>query len=121
MPQLVVVDHVLVSERDAEDALADQRGDAMLDPLRHPGIAEASGEAADQADRAVRRAERQRAGVRGDRPAVERRRHAAALDRCRIEQRRATLRRHREPLPHRRRALSKKNFHDSGPRCTYDW
>jgi hypothetical protein len=44
--ELVVVHDVLVPERDAEDALADQGGDLMLDPLRHPGVAEARGEAA---------------------------------------------------------------------------
>ena len=69
--ELVVVDQVLVAERDAEHALADQRRDLVLDPLRHARVAEAGGEAPDQADRPVGGAEQQRAGVRGDRAAVE--------------------------------------------------
>jgi hypothetical protein len=110
VPQLVVVDQILVAERDAEDALADQRGDRVLDPLRVAGIAEAGGEAPDQADRPIGGAEQQRAGIGGDRPAVEAGDHRAARDRCKLEQRRATLRRHRGPPLRRRKALSQKNF-----------
>ena len=91
MAELVVVDHDLMPERDAEDTLANQGGDVMLDPLSHPRVAEAGGEAADQVDGAVRRAEQQRARVRGDRATVEPRHHAPALDGCKLEQRRATL------------------------------
>jgi hypothetical protein len=112
--KLVVVDHVLVAEGDAEHKLAEHGGDLVLDPLRHPGVAEAGGEAGDQADGAIRRSEQQRAGVRGDRPAVEGGDHAPALDRCKRELRRATLRRHRGPPPRRDSALSQKNFRRFG-------
>ncbi len=62
VPQVVMVDQVLVAERDAEDALADQGGDLMLDPLRIAGVAEAAGEARDEADRSPDR--RRRAAAR---------------------------------------------------------
>ena len=110
----VVVDEVLVAERDAEHPLADQGGDLVLDPLRVAGVGEAGGEAPDQADGAVRGPEQQRAGIRGDRPTVEAGDHVAALDGCKLEPRRATLRPHRGPPPHRRKALSQKNFRRSG-------
>ena len=112
--ELVMIDDVLMPERDAENALADQGGDLVLDPLRRPRVAEAGGEARDQVDGAVGRAKQQRAGIRGDRPAVESGHHAASFDRCKLEQRRATLRRHRGPLLHRRKALSQKNFRRFG-------
>jgi hypothetical protein len=108
--ELVVVHDVLVSERDAEDALAHEGADLVLDPLRHPGVAEARGKAADQADGAVRRVEQQRASVRGDCATIEGGHHAAALDGCKVEQRRATLRRHRGPLLRLDKSLSQKNF-----------
>ena len=50
------------------------------------------------------------AGIRGDRPAVERCDHPAPLDRCTAERRRAALRQHREPPLRRIRSLSQKNF-----------
>jgi hypothetical protein len=110
MPQLVVVVQVLVSERDAEHALADQGGHLVLDPLRRPRVPEASREALDQADGPVRGPEQQRAGIRGDRPAVKAGDHGAALNGCKLEQRRATLRLHRGPPLRRGKALSQKNF-----------
>ena len=109
--QLVVVEQVLVAERDAEDALADQSGRSRARPA--PASRASRKQAAkrrDQADGPVRRAEQQRAGIRGDRSAVEAGHHSAALNRCKLEQRRATLRRHRGPPLHRRKALSQKNF-----------
>jgi len=118
-PQLVVVNQILVAERDPEDALADQRGDRVLDPLRVAGIGEAGGEAPDQADRPIGGAEQQRAGIGGGprhrlgraaRPAVKAGDHRAARDGCKLEQRRATLCRHRGPPLRRRKALSQKNF-----------
>ena len=46
-----MIDDVLMPERDAENALADQGGDLVLDPLRRPRVAEAGGEAGDQVAR----------------------------------------------------------------------
>src|SRR5688500_19914755 len=39
--ELVMIDDVLMPECDAENALADQGGDLVLDPLRRPRVAEA--------------------------------------------------------------------------------
>jgi hypothetical protein len=57
VPQLVVVDEVLVAKREAEHALADQGGDLVLDPLRRPRVAEAGREAPNEADGPVRGSE----------------------------------------------------------------
>jgi hypothetical protein len=81
-----VVDQVLITERNSEDALADKRGHRMLDPLRGPRIAEAGGEPPYEADGPVRRPEQQGAGVRGDRTAVEAGDHGSARDRGKVEQ-----------------------------------
>jgi hypothetical protein len=110
VPQVVVVDEVLVAERDAEHPLADRGGQPMLDPVRAAGVAEARREPPDQADGPICRPEQQRAGIRGDRPTVEAGDHGAALDRGELEQRRATLRRHRGPPLRRGKALSQKDF-----------
>ena len=75
VPQLIVVDQVLVAQRDAEHPLATSVATSCS---ISPGIApirEAGGEPLDQPDRPVGRAQQQRAGIRGDRPAVERRHH----------------------------------------------
>jgi hypothetical protein len=45
--QLVVVDQVLVAQRQAEHPLPDQRRDAVLDQRRRPRIAEAGREPVD--------------------------------------------------------------------------
>jgi hypothetical protein len=110
MPQLVVVDQVLVAKRDAEHPLAHQGGDIVRDALRGARIAKARCEAPHQADGPVRGPEQQRAGIGGDRPAVEAGHHTPGLDGCKLEQRRATLCRHRGPPLHRRKALLQKNF-----------
>ena len=77
MAELVVVDDVLVAEGDAEHPLADQGGQFVLDPLRRPCVAEAGCEALDQADGAIRSAEQQHTGIRGDRPAIKAGDHGA--------------------------------------------
>jgi len=51
--EVIVIEHVLMPERDAEDALADQRGNLALDTLRHSAIAKAGSEPPDQVDRAA--------------------------------------------------------------------
>jgi hypothetical protein len=45
MAQIVMVEHVLVAQCDAEDALADERCHLMLDQLRRPAVGEAPGKA----------------------------------------------------------------------------
>ena len=82
----------------------------VLHPVLDATILEASGEPLDQSDRLVGSAEEQRAGVRGNRTAVERRYHPASLDHSKVELRRATLRRHRGTPLHRAKALSQKTY-----------
>jgi hypothetical protein len=94
-PQVVRVDEVLVAERDAEHALADQRRHIGGDPPRRPAVAEAGGEAIHQTDSPVGGAEQQRACVRRDRAAAEIRHHVAPIDPCKGQRLQATLCRHR--------------------------
>ncbi len=69
--QRVVVVQILVTQRQTEYPLADQRRNLMLDQRLEPRIAKAPGEPANQADRPVRRSEKQRTGIRRDRSTVE--------------------------------------------------
>jgi hypothetical protein len=63
-----MVDQVLVAERDAEYALANQRRHIVGDPPRRPAVPEAGGEAVDKTDGPVPRAKQQGARVRGECP-----------------------------------------------------
>jgi hypothetical protein len=110
VPQPVMVHQVLVAERDAEHALPDEGGHVVLHALHGASVAEAGGEAPDQPDGAVGGAEQQRAGVRGDRPAVEAGDHGAALDRCKLKQGWVMLCPHRRFPLRRRKALSQRNL-----------
>jgi hypothetical protein len=55
MPQLVMVDQILVAERDADDPLHHHRFDAVLDLGLDPIILEAGGNPPDQPDRPIGR------------------------------------------------------------------
>jgi hypothetical protein len=110
IPQLVVVVQVLVAERQAEHALADQRAHRMLDQHRRTRIAEAGREPIDQPDCSVRGAQQQRTGIRRDRPTIKRRDHAAPCDACKSKQIRATLCRHRGPPAKLVKSFSQNNF-----------
>src|SRR5829696_4620084 len=85
MAQMLMVVEVLVSERDSEHALGDERRHVVLDQVRPARIHEAACKAPNQADDAVGRPEQKRAGIGGDRPAVETRLHPTALNRCKIK------------------------------------
>ena len=63
MAQLVVVDQILVAERDAEHPLRHHGLDRVLDLRRVPPVIEAGGEPGHQPDRAIGRAEQQRPGI----------------------------------------------------------
>jgi len=119
--QPVVVDQVLVAERDAEHPLPDQRRHLVDHPFRRPPVGEAGREALDEPDRPVGRPEQQPAGVRGDRAAIEIRHHSAAIDPC-------------NPIGFAlhsvgigeiscvdRSLCRRSTFPRSGPRCTYPW
>ena len=95
MPQLVVVNEVLIAERDPEDTLTDEGRQLVLDQVGVAGVLKAGREALDQVDGAIGGAEQQCAGIGRDRPARERRRDGASFDRCKQEHVRVTLRRHR--------------------------
>ena len=95
MAQLVVVDEILVPQRDPADALHQHGVDGVLHELRRAAIGEASRQAPHQPERPIRSAEQQRPGVRGHLPAVEGSDHLAAVDHFISEQIAATLCRHR--------------------------
>ena len=61
--QLIVIDQVLVAEREPEDALAQQVGNGVGDAVGQPQIAEAFGQPIGQPDRAVGGAKQQRTAV----------------------------------------------------------
>ena len=87
MAQFVVVDQVLVAERDADDALHDQCIHAVLDEVAVAAVLEAGGEAAGQSKHPVGRPQQQCAGIGGDAAAVERGNYRAVLDGCKFKQR----------------------------------
>jgi hypothetical protein len=110
VPELVMVDQVLVPERDAEHALRHHRLDRVLDLRLGTVVTETRREPRRQADRPIGRPEQQRPGIRGDLAAVERRHHLAALDHFISEQVAATLCRHRGAPLHRVNSLLQKNY-----------
>jgi hypothetical protein len=108
--QPVVVDQVLVAERDAEHPLPDQRRDVVDHPIHRPPVGEAGREALDEPDRPVGRPEQQPAGVRGDRATLEIRHHRPAIGPCKSHRLRATLCRHRGDLLRGPKSLLQKYF-----------
>jgi hypothetical protein len=67
VPQVVVVDQVLVPERQAEDALPHQAPHPMGDEGWMTTIAKARGEPVDEPDRLICRAKKKSTGIRGPR------------------------------------------------------
>ena len=58
--QLVVIDQILITQRNPEHALSDQRLDRVLDQRRRAAIGETRGKPLNQADRPIRRPQQQR-------------------------------------------------------------
>jgi hypothetical protein len=117
--QLVVIDQVLIAQRDPEHALPNQRPDLMLDQLRGPAVGKTLGKPLDQSDRPVRRPQQQGTGIRGHPAAVKPRHHRAPFDACKTKQIRATLCLHRvSPGPETNRWYNT-IFSDPGARSTY--
>ena len=85
MAQIVMVEHVLITQCNAEGALADQRCHRVLDQLRRPAVGETASKAIDQPDRTVRRRQQQGTGIRGDLTAIKRAHHQAPFDGCKFE------------------------------------
>ena len=110
VPQVVVIDEVLVAKRDAEYALADHRARGVLDQTLVAPIAEAGGKTADDADRGVRLGQQQHAGVRGERAAAEISHNCAVLDPSEIERIPSTVCRHRGASFPQLKSFSQNNF-----------
>jgi hypothetical protein len=105
-----VVVYVLVAQRQADDALANQRPKHMHHPARITTVLEAPGEAVDQTDHPVCLPQQQRPGIRGYRPAVERRLHPAAIKPFETQLFGDTLCLHRTPLCDLIKSFSQHNF-----------
>ena len=94
LAKLVVVVEVFIAQRQAEDALAQQRLQPVLDQARIAPVGEALGEPADQPKALVQLSQQQRPGVGGDRAAVEPAHHHFAFNRFKGEKPRVTVCRH---------------------------
>jgi hypothetical protein len=116
--QLVVVDQILVPQRDPADALHQHGLDGVLDQLRRAAVGEAPGQAPHQADRPIRGAQQQRASVRGHLATIEGGHHLATFDHFISEQIAATLCRHRGTPLHRLSLCHRRVIADPEPRCT---
>ena len=81
MPQLVVGIEILIAKRNPEHPPADQSHQVVIEQLRAPNEAKARGQSIHHPDRAIRRAQQQRSGIRRDRARIERRYHRAAFNR----------------------------------------
>jgi hypothetical protein len=110
VPELVVVDQILVTECDAEHALRHHRRDRVLDLRLRALVEETRREPSRQADRPIGRAEQQTAGVRRDLPAIERGHHLAPFDHFITEQVTATLCRHRGAPLRQLKSLWQKSY-----------
>jgi hypothetical protein len=117
--QLVVVDQVLVTQRNPEHPLTHQARHLVDHQVGRTVIGKAAGKALDQSDLPIGGAKQYRPGLRGHRPTVKRRHHLAPFNRCKAKQIRATLCLHRDsPAPEINR-LCNSIFSDPGPRCTH--
>ena len=119
MAQLVVVDQILIAQREPEHALADQARHRVLDQIGRPMIGKATGKTLDQPDLPVGGAEQQRPAIRGHAAAGKRSHHSVPLNRCKAEPIRATLCLHRVPLASQTNRSRNTIFSNPRPRCTY--
>jgi len=111
--QLVMVDEILVPERDPADALHQHGLDGVLHQLRRPAIGEAPCQAPHQPKRPIRGAQQQRPRIRSDLATIEGSHHLATFDHFISEQIAATLCRHRGSPLDRLNSLSQKNYRRS--------
>ena len=105
-----MIDQVFVAQRDAHHPLADQRAPRVLDQVLTAPIAKAGGEAVEQPHRSVRRTQKQRTGIRRDRPAAKIGHHNAAIDPSEVERILDTLCRHRGNPSIQLKSFSQNNF-----------
>ncbi len=95
MAQLIVVDQILVAQRDPEYPLTDQARHRVLDQIGRAVIGEAPGKPRHQPDRPVGGTQQHCPGLRGHLAAIESGHHRAPFNRCKSKQIRATLCPHR--------------------------
>jgi hypothetical protein len=96
--QLIVIVHVLVAERDADDPLPDQRRQRVHHLVLLAAVLKARRDPLDQPNRTIRMPQQQPAAVRTHGAGVERRHHTAPSEAFKLELFRATLCLHRTPL-----------------------
>jgi hypothetical protein len=108
--EFIVVNEVLVAERDADHALHQQGLKAVFDKGRVAMVLKARSQPPGQADHLVGGAQQQRTSITGDVSAVEGRHHRAAFQAWKVKPRRVTLCRHRGTPLLSDKALSQKNF-----------
>src|SRR5450755_3500294 len=107
--QLIVIDQVLVAQREGEDALAQQVGDGVGNAVSEPQIAETLGQPIGQPDRAVGGAKQQNTTVRRDGAAIESTHKFAPATASEVQLFLATLCRHRGASPLQSKSLQHNN------------
>ena len=95
LAQFVMIVEILISQRQAEDALSHQRVDLMLDIAWVAPIDEAVGEATHQPKVSVNLAQQQRPCIGGNVPTIETGHHRTPFNRFKFQQLRRTLCLHR--------------------------
>jgi hypothetical protein len=85
MAQLVMVDEILLTQRDPKYPLADQGRHLVLHQLRRAMVRKTTGKPVDQSDRTIRRTQQQSTRIWGDLAAVKRRHYRASLHTCKSE------------------------------------
>jgi hypothetical protein len=88
---LIVIVQILVTQRNAEDALANPRADLVFDQFRAAVVGEAGSKPIQQSNRPIRRSQQQRTGVRCYPASIKPCHHRATRNRCKFKQRWVTL------------------------------
>jgi hypothetical protein len=118
LAQLIVIDKVLVAQREAKNPLPHQRLHLMLDKARIAPVGEARRKPPHQAEPAIDLPQYQRPRIRGDVAAIKAGNHRAARNRFKFKPLRRTLCRHRGIPEPQRNYCSTISFSDSRLRCT---
>ena len=98
MAQFVVVVEILITERDREHPLADQRCNIVFNQVRAPFVVKTCGKPIHHSDRSIRGPQQQRSRIRRHQAGIKCRFHSAALNDSKIKAFCATLCRHRGSL-----------------------
>ena len=95
MAQLIVVDQILVAQRDPEHPLTNHARHRVLDQIGYAVIGEAAGKLRHQPDRPVGGTQQHCPGLRAHPATIESGHHRVPFNRCKSKQIRATLCPHR--------------------------